>query len=86
MVTSTTTKNMDTKLSSADQSLCGHLISLQGETTMHTTTIGITILEKVDVEHIKEEMKRTWQRRDGSSTSNGGITSPKRSSDHTSSD
>ena len=40
--------------------------------------------EKFDVEHIMIEMK-TWKRRDGSSTSNGGITSPKRSSDHTSS-
>ena len=41
--------------------------------------------EKVDVEHIRVEMNRTWQRRDGASTSNGGITSPKRSSDHISS-
>ena len=41
--------------------------------------------EKVDVEHIRVEMKKTWKRRDGPSTSNGGDTSPKRSSDHTSS-
>ena len=41
--------------------------------------------EKVDVENIKVDMKTTWQRRDGSSSSNGGVTSPKRSSDHTSS-
>ena len=41
--------------------------------------------EKVDVEHIRVEMNRTWQRRDGGRTSNGEITSPKRSSDHTSS-
>ena len=40
--------------------------------------------EKVDVEHIRAEVKKTWQRRDGPSTSNGGVTSPKRSSDHTS--
>ena len=41
--------------------------------------------EKVDVEHIRAEMNRTWKRRDGANTSNGGITSPKRSSGHTSS-
>lgn len=41
--------------------------------------------EKVDVKNIKVDMKKTWQRRDGSSSSNGGVTSPKRSSDHTSS-
>ena len=40
--------------------------------------------EKVD-ENIKVDMKKTWKRRDGSSSSNGGVTSPKRSSDHTSS-
>ena len=38
---------------------------------------------KVDVEHIRGEMNRTWKRRDGGNTSNGGITSPKRSSGHT---
>ena len=37
--------------------------------------------ENFDVEHIKVDMKKTWQRRDGSR----GVTSPKRSSDHTSS-
>ena len=36
---------------------------------------------KVDAEHIRGEMKK----RDGCSTSNGGITSPNRSSGHTSS-
>ena len=41
--------------------------------------------EKVDVKNIKADMKKTWQIRDGSSSSNGGVTSPKRSSDHTSS-
>ena len=40
---------------------------------------------KVDVEHIRGEMNKTWKRRDGSNTSNGGITSPNRSSGHTSS-
>ena len=39
--------------------------------------------EKVDVEHIRVDIKNTWQRSNGSSTSNGGVTSPKRSSDHT---
>ena len=41
--------------------------------------------EKVDVENIKADMKKTWLKRDGSSSSNGGVTLPKRSSDHTSS-
>ena len=41
--------------------------------------------EKFDVENIKEDMKKTWQRRYGSGSSNGGVTSHKRSSDHTSS-
>ena len=41
--------------------------------------------EKVDVEHIRADMKKTCQRRDGPSTSNEGVTLPKRSSDHTSS-
>ena len=43
MVTARTTKSMDIELLSVDQSLCGHLISLQGEITMYTTTTGITI-------------------------------------------
>ena len=41
--------------------------------------------EKVDVENIRGEMNRTWKRRGRSSISNGGITLPKRSSSHTSS-
>ena len=41
--------------------------------------------EKFDVKNIKADIKKTWQRRDGSSSSNGRVTSPKRSSDHTSS-
>ena len=40
---------------------------------------------KVDIEHIRGEMNKTWKRRDGSSATNGGITSPNSSSDHTSS-
>ena len=47
MVTTTIAKSMDIELLSADQSPCGHLISLQGETTMHTTTIGNKIQGKV---------------------------------------
>ena len=47
MVTATIAKRMDIELLSVDQSLCGHLISLQGETTMHTTTIGTTTQGKV---------------------------------------
>ena len=47
MVTATTTKSMDIELLSVDQSLCGNLISLQGEKIMHTTTIGIAIPGKV---------------------------------------
>ena len=40
---------------------------------------------KVNVEHIKGEMNKTWYKRDGSSTSNVGIISPKISCGHTSS-
>ena len=47
MVTATTTKSMDIEILSVDQSLCGHKINIQGETIMHTTTIGIRILGKV---------------------------------------
>ena len=47
MVTTTIAKIMDIELLSVDQSLCGHLISLQGEKTMHTTIIGTTIQGKV---------------------------------------
>ena len=46
-VTTTITRSMDIELLSVDQSLCGHLISLQGETTMHITTIGTKIQGKV---------------------------------------
>ena len=44
VVIATTTKSMDIEILSTDQSLCGHPISLQGETIMHTTTTVITIL------------------------------------------
>ena len=40
---------------------------------------------KADVEHTRGEMKRMWKKRDDCNTSNGGITSPNRSSGHTSS-
>ena len=36
-------KSMDIEILSADQSLCGHLINLQGEIIMDITKIGITI-------------------------------------------
>ena len=41
--------------------------------------------EKVDVEHIKGEMNKTWKKKDECNSSNEGITSPNRSSSHTSS-
>ena len=40
---------------------------------------------KIDVGHIRSEMNKTWRKKDESSTSNIEITSPNRSSDHTSS-
>ena len=40
-------KSIDIEILSADQSLCGHPINPQGETTMHTTTIGTTTQGKV---------------------------------------
>ena len=43
-VTATIGRSMDIELLSVDQSLCGHLISLQEEPTMHITTTGITTL------------------------------------------
>ena len=39
--------------------------------------------EKVDVEHIRGEMNKTWKKKDECISSNEGITSPNRSSDHT---
>ena len=47
MVTATIARSMNIEPLSVDQSLCGHQISMQRETTMHTTTIGTTIQGKV---------------------------------------
>ena len=47
MATTKIAISMDIELLSADQILCGHLISQQGETTMHTTIIGTTTHGKV---------------------------------------
>ena len=47
MVTATIARSMDIEPLSVDQSLCGHQISMQGETTMHTITIGTIIQGKV---------------------------------------
>ena len=40
---------------------------------------------KVAVENTRGDMNKKWKEKDGSNTSNGGITSPNRSSVHTSS-
>ena len=47
MVTTTIARSMDIDLLNVDQSLCGHQISIQGETTMHTITIVNKIQGKV---------------------------------------
>ena len=47
MVTTTIARSMDIEPLSADQSLCGHQISMQEEITMHTITIGTTTQGKV---------------------------------------
>ena len=47
MVTTKIAKSMDIELLSANQSQCGQQISMQGETTMHTTIIGTTIQGKL---------------------------------------
>ena len=47
MVTATIARSMDIEPLSVDQSLCGHQISMQEETTMHTITIGTTTQGKV---------------------------------------
>ena len=52
---------------------------------MHPILSSTKEKEKIDVEHIIGEMEKIWKKRDGSNTSNGGITSPNRSSGHTSS-
>ena len=40
---------------------------------------------KVYIEHTRGEMNKTWKKREDCNTPNGGITSPNRSSGHTSS-
>ena len=47
MVTTKIARSKDIEPLSADQSLCGHQISMQEETTMHTITIGTTTQGKV---------------------------------------
>ena len=47
MVTATISRSMDIEPLSVDQSLCGHQISIQEETTIHTITIGTTTQGKV---------------------------------------
>ena len=47
MDTATIARSMDIEPLSADQSLCGHQINMQEETTMHTNTIGTTTQGKV---------------------------------------
>ena len=47
MVTATIARSMDIEPLSANQSLCGHQISMQEEKTMHTITTGTTTQDKV---------------------------------------
>ena len=47
MDTATIARNMDIEPLNANQSLCGHQINMQEDTTMHIITIGITIQDKV---------------------------------------
>ena len=47
MVTAKIARSMDIELLSAYQSVCGHKINIQGETTLYTITIGTTIQGKV---------------------------------------
>lgn len=47
MVTTTIARSMGIEPLNVDQSLCGHQISMQRETTMHTITIGTIIQGKV---------------------------------------
>ena len=56
MVTATIARSMDIEPLSVDQSLCGHQISMQEETTMHTITIRttkqgklVTIVKNMDI-------------------------------------
>lgn len=68
MVTDTISISIDIDLLSANQSLCGHQISMQKETTMHTINTGtktlgkvVTIIKSMDIylkstlEHILKE-------------------------------
>ena len=69
MAIATIVRSMDIEPLSVDQSLCGHQISMQEETTMHTITIGtrtqgkvVTIVKSMDIyliialEHILKEI------------------------------
>ena len=69
MGTATIVRSMDIEPLSIDQSLCGHQINIQEETTMHTITIGtttqgkvVTIVKSMDIylkialEHISKEI------------------------------
>ena len=47
MVTAKIVRSMDIEPLSADQSLCGHQISMQEEKIVHTITIGTTTQGKV---------------------------------------
>ena len=47
MDTATIARSVDIEILSVDQSLCGHQISMQEETTMHTITTGTTTQGKV---------------------------------------
>ena len=58
-------------------------ISQQGQ--RNPTLSSTKEKKRVDVEHIRGEMNKTCKKIDGSNTSKGGITSPNRSSGHTSS-
>ena len=47
MVTTTIARSMDIEPLNANQSLCEHQTSMQGETTMHTIIVGTTTQGKV---------------------------------------
>ena len=65
MDTTTIARSMDIEPLSADQRLCGHQISMQEETTMHTITIGtttqgkvVTIVKNMDI-YLKTALEHT---------------------------
>ena len=66
---------MDIELLSADQSLCEHQISIQGETIMHTITIGTTIQGKVVtiVKSMDIYLRITLEHTSRGTTIDGGI-------------